>query len=168
MKKLFFAIIITGISLAGSTRAVGLSVAPSELAVKGSAGTPFSGRLTVTNTSSGVAVFEVYPDEMQSMITAAPASFVLESGGSKDVEVRMAAADPGSYKTMISVTASPLSASGFRAGAGIKVTFSALAGGAKAGYLASLYDLARSPVFLILLGLLILNIWSILRKRPLS
>ena len=122
MKKIFLAFLI-GIFLIGApaARAIGLSVSPRELKVSVGAGETVSRRLKVANLSNEVALFEVYPDDLEKLIEAAPASFFLESGQSREVAIRISPREAGVFKTAVSVAASPAADSSFSAGSGVKI-----------------------------------------------
>ena len=127
-KKLFA--LLTGFTLfstfyflfsAPTASAVGLEVNPSKIKLEGSAGEKIQTRLTVSNPSLEVAVFDVYPDSFDTQIKTSPASFVLESGQSREVSVSFNFFKSGEFQTGLSVVARPLSKNSFNAGGGVKI-----------------------------------------------
>ena len=101
--------------------AVGLTVRPSEISVTSVPGREMSARLTVKNSSRDVSFFEVYPDGTESIVKVDPASFILESGAERQVEIKVTPREAGRIETLISVVAKPVSAIGLQAGAGVKI-----------------------------------------------
>jgi len=122
MKKLGI-ITFLGIVLVASTSvgAVGLSVSPKELKVSSRANETVNYSLTVKNPSGEVSVFEVYPDDLTSIIKTTPSSFILESGEEREVLVQVRARGDGIFKTDISVVATPVAKGSFNAGSGVKI-----------------------------------------------
>lgn len=78
-------------------------------------------RLLVTNPSSDVAVFEVYPDEFAAFVKANPSSFTLESKAEKMITIEVTAREAGQFSTLLSIVARPLASNAFQAGGGVKV-----------------------------------------------
>ncbi|HEY4525919.1 MAG TPA: hypothetical protein VJL32_02370 [Candidatus Paceibacterota bacterium] len=88
--------------------AIGISVRPSELHVQANTGRESGARIRVKNPSGEVALFEVYPEEFEGMITASPAKFTLESGEEKDVLIKFKFNQEGIFHTHLAVVARPL------------------------------------------------------------
>lgn len=124
---------------AGDVSAIGLSILPLEVSIDGSAGKPTVATLKITNTSSDSALFEVYPDDLRSMIAISPASFTLQGGGSRDISITMNAS-AGRFETMISVISNPLSSDGLKTGVGIKIPLRASFADGETGFLANISE----------------------------
>ncbi|MBI2623145.1 MAG: hypothetical protein HYW65_01035 [Candidatus Liptonbacteria bacterium] len=107
--------------LTSQAHAIGITVLPSELNVKTPRGTEAVARLTIQNPSREVAVFEVYPDDLDSLITPIPSRFTLESAESRTIEIKFAAKREGVYTTNLSVLARPLTDPLLGIGSGVKI-----------------------------------------------
>ena len=123
MKKLLFPIfsLIFATYPIFSAQAVGLSVFPKELKVSVEAGETAVQKLNVKNPSGEVAIFEVYPDDLEKFIKLSPTSFILEFGENREVAVKITPKEEGLFKTNISVVASPMAKSSFNTGSGVKI-----------------------------------------------
>ena len=123
MRKLllYTFLLVSAAYLAFSVQAVGLSVSPKELKVSAMVGETVSYKLQVENPSGEVSLFEVYPDDLGSLVKISPASFILESEERKEVTVQVTPKGDGVFKTNISVVASPVASSSFNAGGGVKI-----------------------------------------------
>lgn len=100
---------------------VGLAVTPSELKVVQTAPENSPAKLIVKNASREVSLFEVYPDDFESIIRASPSSFILEAGEEREVNIQNNFRQEGQYRTDISVVARPIAASAFNAAGGMKI-----------------------------------------------
>lgn len=101
--------------------AVGLEISPPDLHASVFSGEERNIRLAVKNPSGEVSIFRVYPDEFEDFIKIYPLSFVLESGESKNVDLKIIFTKAGQFKTTVSVVARPLSSETFSAGSGLKI-----------------------------------------------
>jgi len=128
-----------------SAGAVGVAVRPAELEVQASVGKEALVRINVSNPSSDVAIFEVYPDEFEQLIKITPSSFTLESGSEQYVSVKITPATEGRMQTNLSVVGRPLSTGAFGAGSGVKLPLVVIAKVAPAGLAAAVAVLGSSP-----------------------
>lgn len=112
---------VTALLLTPGAGAVGLEVAPPNLQAAISVGEDGNVSFSVKNPSGEVSIFRVYPDELEEAIKVTPESFVLESGESRNVDLKLSFAQMGRFKTTISVVARSLSSEAFSAGSGLKI-----------------------------------------------
>lgn len=121
MKVLICGVIAVSLAIPLYADAVGISASPSRLLLSIERGEEITAQLIISNPSTNVSVFEVYPDEFESVIIIAPSSFILEGGDQKKVRVRIQPKKIGVFVTNISILAKPLAESAFSASAGIKI-----------------------------------------------
>ena len=107
-----------------AVKAVGLQVTPSEIKIQSNSSQPTETKIIVKNPSADVGLFEIYPDDFESMILYEPSSFLLESGESRSVLVRAKFRESGIFKTDISVVVKPLSENSLNALGGLKIPIS--------------------------------------------
>lgn len=157
------------------TEAVGLEVNPSKIKLEGAAGEKFQTHLTVSNPSPEVAVFDVYPDSFDLQIKTSPASFVLESGQSREVGISFNFSESGQFQTNLSIVARPLSKNSFSAGGGVKIPVELTIQNRNPLFLASIMgwfgqnqnSLVGIAAFLIILAVVVFGIKSFLKKKSL-
>jgi hypothetical protein len=130
MKKIIIISISFLISLISYSNALasGAQVSPSKINLEITNNTSETS-LTVFNPSSGVQLFEVYPDDFENNISVNPKSFTLEAGENKKVKINVSASkniQNSQISTNISIISKPLSDSDFSVGAGIKVPITAI------------------------------------------
>ncbi len=101
--------------------AAGIQVSPSKLDLEGEAGKSLSAEITVSNPTSDIQLFEVYPDDLEDVVSADPKSFTLEAGAKKIVKITASSQTPGILKTNLSVVSKPLADSRFNADTGVKI-----------------------------------------------
>ena len=156
--------------------AVGLQVNPSKIKLEGNVGEKFQTHLSVSNPSPEVAVFDVYPDSFDLQIKTSPASFVLESGQSREVNISFNFSDSGQFQTNLSVVARPLSKNSFNASGGVKIPVELIIQNHNPLFLANImgwFGQNQNPLvgiaaFLIILLIVIFSIKSFLNKKSLS
>lgn len=111
-----------------SADASGVKVNPSKLEIAVKANESISEEIIVTNPTSDVQIFKAYPDDFPDIIKVNPASFTLEAGTDKKVNIAISAIGDqkplGVFKTNISVVAKPLAETQFEANAGVKIPIS--------------------------------------------
>ncbi|MEK7181187.1 MAG: hypothetical protein AAB738_02550 [Patescibacteria group bacterium] len=173
-----FALLLTSnlLHLTPIASAVGLEVNPSKIKLEGTTGEKFQTYLTVSNPSPEVAVFDVYPDSFDLQIKTSPASFVLESGQSREVSVSFNFSESGQFQTNLSVVARPLSKNSFNAGGGVKIPVELTIQNRNPLFLANImgwFGQNQNPLvgiaaFLIILVFVIFGIKSFLKKKSLS
>ncbi len=137
--------------------AVGVSVAPAELKIQATSGNESVVRLKVANPSRDVTLFEVYPDDLENLVTVAPSSFTLESHEEKDVLVKVKADTEGQWLTTISVVGRLMADSKFQAGSGVKIPLTVTVASSEASGLASAITLLGDGSWtglLVIVGLL--------------
>ncbi len=118
---IFLATISCLLIAAPQALAIGIEVTPSKVTITAHPGEESTIRLSVTNPSKDVALFEVYPDALESMISASPKSFTLEAGAQRYVTVAISPEKEGQYTADLSVVARPLGDQTFQAGTGVKI-----------------------------------------------
>jgi Flp pilus assembly protein TadB len=118
-------------------------------------------RIKVSNPSSDVAVFEVYPDDFAAAIKAIPSSFTLESGSEKYVTLAVKTAQEGRLSTLLSVVGRPLASNAFQAGSGVKVPLAITV--ASATGLASVFATLGTNSWLSAIALVLLASWLVYR-----
>jgi len=123
MKKIFNLSLLLLLVLPSAVSAVGVAVYPAEVSIEAAIGEQTTTRLKVSNPSSDVAVFEVYPDEFDQLIKISPSSFTLESSEERQVIITVTPRESGRLHTAISVVGRPMASSAFQAGSGAKVPF---------------------------------------------
>ena len=155
------AVLLTAPAFAG---AVGVAVNPADVSISAVIGKATSVRIKVTNPSSDVAVFEVYPDDFTTVIKAVPSSFTLESGAEKYVTLEVTAPQAGQLSTMLSVVARPLASNAFQAGSGVKVPLTIIAKEGGSG-LASAFSVVGTSSWTGVVALGILAGWGFYRSR---
>jgi hypothetical protein len=144
--------------------AVGVAVNPAEVSIRAIVGEKTTARIKVSNPSTDVAVFEVYPDDLTTFIRIIPSSFTLESAAEKYVTIEVSAPQSGQVQTLLSVVARPLSGNAFAAGSGIKVPLNIVAKEGPSGLASALGTVGTSPwTGIIALGALIG--WGLYRRR---
>ena len=155
---------------AQGTQAVGIAVTPGELIIETVIGEKTTSRLKVENPSSDVAVFEVYPDELESEISVSPASFTLESGEERYVTLIIQREKIGQIQTTVSVVAWPLANEAFGAGTGVKIpiTIKVLSGSNNLALLKSVLNEPDSLLnaIIIIFGLVVVGLTLRKRKMP--
>lgn len=139
-----------------SAQAVGLSVSPKELKVSVEAGETAVQKLNVKNPSGEVAIFEVYPDDLEKFIKLWPTSFILEFGQSREVAVQITPKEEGLFKTNISVVASPVAKSSFNTGSGVKIPLEITVAKNTSWLLAAISKLPLNPSRVLVIALLLL------------
>ena len=144
--------------------AVGVAVNPAEVNMVAVVGEATTVRIKVTNPSSDVAVFEVYPDDFAAVIKVSPSSFTLESGAEKYVTIEVTIPQSGQLSTVLSVVARPLASNAFQAGSGVKVPLSIIAKEGSTGLASALATVGTSP-WGGLVAILVLVGWGIYRRR---
>lgn len=127
------------------SRAVGVAVYPAEVAMKAVVGETTTVRIKVSNPSTDVAVFEVYPDDLTRIIRAVPSSFTLESGAEQHVVLEVTASESGQLSTLLSVVGRPLASNAFQAGSGVKVPVTITAVAGTNGFASALAVIGTSP-----------------------
>ena len=133
---------------------VGLAVTPSELKFVQTALESSWAKLSVRNASDEVTLFEVYPDDFESIVRASPSSFILEAGEKREGQIRSSFRQSGQYRTDISVLARPIAASSFNAAGGMKIPLTVSVSQASSWRLLALVFEA-SPYNFVGMGLLI-------------
>lgn len=103
--------------------AAGIQASPEKLMFNISNGKALTEEITVVNPTADVQLFEVYPDDFDRFIKVFPASFTLEAGGSKDVQITL---DPKQFSnsasgTTLSVLGKSLAENKVQINAGIKI-----------------------------------------------
>ncbi|MBI3273885.1 MAG: hypothetical protein HYZ69_01960 [Candidatus Colwellbacteria bacterium] len=158
LRQLIFALLL--VLLIGRVKAVGLSVTPPELKVTQTVSKIASAKLTIKNFSDEVAIFEVYPDDFESLVKISPSSFILESGEKREVGVQSSFRQIGQYGTVISVISRPVSISSFNAAGGLKIPITVVVNGNKPWYLALVSSVPLPYSRILGIGLLILIIYA--------
>lgn len=144
--------------------AVGVAVTPAEVTMTAVVDEPTAVRISISNPSTDVAVFEVYPDDFAHLIKANPSSFTLESGAEKFVEIKVTALQTGQFSTVLSVVARPLAANAFQAGSGVKIPLVIIAKEGGSGLASALATVGTSPwAGLVALGALVG--WGLYKRR---
>lgn len=154
----FILILILLMGIAETAHAVGLSVAPPELKVTQTISIITPAKLTVKNFSDEVAIFEVYPDDFESVIKATPSSFILESHETREVGIQSSFHEIGQYGTTISVVSRSISTSSFNAVGGLKIPITIVVNGNKSLYLGLISSVPLPYSRILGIGLLILII----------
>ncbi len=154
--------------VASQAHAIGITALPSELNVKTPRGTDTMARLTVQNPSREVAIFEVYPDDLDAMIMPIPSRFTLESAESRTIEIKFTPKQEGVYTTNLSVLARPITDPLLGIGSGVKIPITFTVSPSKNNALAAI-SLA-SPTGIVIaslaaLGVLIYALRRAFRKR---
>lgn len=124
--KLLATFFLTLIFLPVVTLASGISVSPAKLELAVQAGTTISEALTVTNPTADVQLFEIYADDFTDMFAFNPATFTLEAGARKTVQMTVnprqsRLSDSSVLSTTLSVVSKPLADSRFQANTGVKI-----------------------------------------------
>ncbi len=118
-----------------SANAAGIEVSPSKLDFTVS-GASASQNILVANPTADVQIYQVYPDDFAEFIKTNPASFTLESGARKTVEVTVSASSPDNklpeiLATNLSVIGKPLADARFSVATGVKIPLTAKVSTAK-------------------------------------
>jgi len=114
-----------------SVLAAGIQVSPEKLQFAISDSKTQSQEITVANPTADVQLFQIYPDDFDRAIKSNPASFTLEAGASKRVQITV---DPsqlpnGTASTTLSILSKPLAAAGVSINTGIKIPITITTGG---------------------------------------
>lgn len=116
------------LSAAVSANASGIKVNPPKLEITAKLNESLTREITVTNPTSDVQIFKVYPDDFADIIKASPSSFTLEAGANKAVTVTVGAENAQNssetFNTNLSIVAKPLAETGFQTNAGVKIPLS--------------------------------------------
>lgn len=173
MKKIltFSGIITFLLLICGFVQAITLKVSPAEINIKASPGFLIEKEMVVSNPGDNAAIFEVYTDSFSEWIKIKPASFNLESGASKRVNIAVKNREEGLFSTNISVLARPLGEKQFKTNSGVKIplTVSVSHQGADV-FLASLFNMLEKKIsvwylFLALAAVSIFWLALFLRRR---
>lgn len=123
MKKIILLLFSIAILAPDMAYGAGIAVSPAKIELEAVANGKALAKLTVTNPTADVQLFEVYPDDFSNMFKANPASFTLEAGGKKLVAITFEDSNknPKKLQTNISVVAKPLVESRFQANSGVKI-----------------------------------------------
>ena len=124
IKKIIFPFLAISYFLLATTPtalAVGVGVTPAQLHIDAHAGQESVARIKVTNPSKDVTLFEVYPDDLEAVVSVSPASFTLESKEEKYVDVKVTSPEAGQFLTTLSVVGRLMADSKFQAGSGVKI-----------------------------------------------
>ncbi len=105
--------------------AAGIQVSPTKLDVSLKPNTTLDESLTVANPTADVQIFEVYADDFKQNLQFSPASFTLESGGQKTVQLKILGFGFNNNQTLVttvSVVGKPLAeGAGVKVGTGVKI-----------------------------------------------
>ena len=157
--------VLAGLLLAIShAYAIGITALPSELNVKTPRGTEAVARLTIQNPSREVAVFEVYPDDLDAMIMPIPSRFTLESAESRTIEIKFTPKQEGIYTTNLSILARPLTDPLLGIGSGVKIPITFTVTAPQKLLLASVISLS-SPLGIALASLAALGVFIYALRR---
>lgn len=140
--------VVAALALPFGAQALGVSVTPATVAVSAHPDEPTVARIRVTNPSRDVALFEVYPDELETMVTVTPASFTLESNEEREVLIRITAQESGQWLTTLSVVGRLMADSSFQAGSGVKVPLTITVSQPSSLFAASIIDLLSGKSWL--------------------
>lgn len=138
--------------------AVGVSVTPAQVNIQAHVGEESVARIKVANPSKDVVLFEVYPDDLENLVSAAPSSFTLESGEEKEVLVKVRAEEEGQFLTTLSVVGRLMADSKFQAGSGVKIPVTITVDAGVSG-LASAFETLTAGPWLGWLALTFLVAW---------
>ena len=113
--------------------------------------------ITIVNPTKDVQLFEIYPDDFEKLIKVFPASFTLEAGGSKKVQITV---DPKQFSgssagTTLSVLGKSLAESKIQVNAGIKIPITIAVGGKK----------PRNWIFIIATIIIAVGLGYLLKRR---
>lgn len=122
MKRITLTTILTGLlHLPFVAAAAGISVSPSSLEFSK---TNQAQQLVVTNPTSDVQIFEVSVNEFKNLIAINPASFTLEAGANRQVEIKLENNSQLNNQVMVtnlSVLGRPLLEERFEVNTGVKI-----------------------------------------------
>jgi hypothetical protein len=163
--KLKLLVLATLLALPLTAGAVGVAVYPAEVTVTAPSDTQTTTRIKVSNPSSDVAVFEVYPDEFEPIIKINPSSFTLESSEERQVTVTISPREIGQLHTSLSVVGRPMASNVFQAGSGVKVPLAITVVQNTNGLASAMQTLGTSPWTGVVLGLLLIGLYGYRRKR---
>ncbi|MFA6215821.1 MAG: hypothetical protein WC768_04610 [Patescibacteria group bacterium] len=113
---LFFSLMVSQ-----SAQAIGIGVKPNELSFKALVNFSTETEVLIFNVSSEPALYQVYPDGLNSEIKISPADFRLDPDGSQLIKVIVNPKRPGIFSTNLSVVARPLASGGLAAATGVKI-----------------------------------------------
>ena len=104
-------------------QAAGIQVTPERLEFEIAASKSQTKEITVANPTADVQLFEVYPDDFESIINVNPKSFTLEAGGQKEVSVTIKpdSLSAGVLSTNLSIVGKPLAESRVQVNTGVKI-----------------------------------------------
>ncbi|MCR4328255.1 MAG: hypothetical protein NUV53_01930 [Patescibacteria group bacterium] len=129
-------------------RAIGITALPSEITITVSRGENTTAHLTVQNPSREVAIFEVYPDDLDTMIIPIPSRFTLESAETRVIEIKLIPKQEGVFTTNLSVLARPITDPLLGIGSGLKIPINITVTAPRTMSLASIISLS-SPLGII-------------------
>ena len=122
MKNGFKIILLASLFIPSMVRAAGMQIYPSRLDFELKSGQQDAKTLTVTNPTADIQLFEISAEGFSQLIRTEPASFTLEPGEKKNVQVSVKS--PLSGQTIaaeVSLTGRPLKESSLLVGAGVKI-----------------------------------------------
>ena len=125
VKKTLFLLLLAACFLPWGVKASGLALSPARISIQASPNQQASAYFTVSNPDAQTQVFEIYPDDLANFIRISPQVFTLGPGGSKQVEVSIAAGLPpqtGRAAVKISVISHPLTGSNTQVATGAKLS----------------------------------------------
>lgn len=118
--KLLTLITIFGILLPNIALAAGIQATPEKLEFE--VNKTQTKEIIIANPTADIQLFEVYPDDYDRSIKASPASFTLEAGARKKVEITVDSSRlSGMVSTNLSIIAKPLVDSKIQVDAGVKI-----------------------------------------------
>lgn len=124
MRKIILTICILSTTIPLTVSAAGIQVSPAKINVNLNTQSAAT-QLVVFNPTTDVQLYEVYPDDFSSQITASPSSFTLQAGTRQEVTInitRPADAKTGEVlATNISVLGKPLADNKFQLNTGVKI-----------------------------------------------
>ncbi len=124
-KKPFLLLLLTACFLPLGVKASGLALSPARISVQVLPNQQASAYFTVSNPDAQTQVFEIYPDDLANFIRISPQVFTLGPGGSKQVEINIAAGLPQQTErpaVKISVISHPLTGNNTQVATGAKLT----------------------------------------------
>jgi len=137
--------------------AAGIQASPEKLMFNISNAKALTQEITVVNPTADVQLFEIYPDDFETLIKVFPASFMLEAGGSKKVQITV---DPKQFSgssagTTLSVLGKSLAESKIQINAGIKIPIIIAVSGEK----------RRNWIFIVTTIIIVVGLGYFLKKR---
>ncbi len=112
-----------------SVSAVGIGVKPKEVNLEVKVGQEVKTELLMMNVSAEPAIYQIYPDGLESIISISPTDFGLEPNANQIITLTIKAKTPGRFATNISAVARPLGAGGLPAALGAKIPITITASG---------------------------------------